>query len=385
MNKQIWTLRGLNLTYYATSAVLMPFLPLYFGQKGYSSSQIGLLMMVGPFVAIFAQPLWGYLSDRYNTLKLIIGGLWILTIMSSIGIFLTDAYIWAFIFMLMLYFFMLSSVPLLDSGTIKAAVQSGKSYGSVRLWGSIGFTGVALSSGYILTALGGVQYISWLYWSVWILPLILLLFMKDDKVSGKQISLKAAGSIFKNRPFLWFLLLVFLLMVPHRMNDGLFVLYLKDLGASDNMAGWGWALAALGEVPIFALLGRYMHRFHEMALLGIVGILYTIRWLLYGWITDPTALMFMQLSHSVTFAVFWIVAMHCAVRLVPEEMRSTGLALFSAVFLGLAGITGGFVGGFIKDNWGGQWMYLLGAGMTAVAAVLFLGTHAYSRKTKKTI
>lgn len=385
MNKQIWTLSGLNFTYYATSAVLMPFLPLYFGLKGYSSSQIGLLMMVGPFIAIFAQPLWGYLCDRYNTLKFIIFGLWMMTVASSIGIFQTDAFVWAFIFMLLLYFFMLSAVPLLDSLTIKGAEQNGRSYGSLRLWGSIGFTAVAIISGFILEALGGVQHIAWVYWSAWTLPLILLLFLKDEKGSGKKISIKAVGSIVKNRPFLWFLLLVFLLMVPHRMNDGLFVLYLKDLGGSDSMAGWGWALAAIGEVPVFALLGRYMHRFHEMALLGIVAILYAIRWLLYSWITDPTSLMFMQLSHSVTFAVFWIVALQYAVRLVPEEMRSTGLALFSAVFLGLAGITGGFVGGYVKDLWGGQWMYLLGACVAALAAMLFLGTHAYERKIQKTI
>ncbi|MDF2962232.1 MAG: transporter [Paenibacillus sp.] len=383
MNKQIWTLRGLNLSYYATSAALMPFLPIYFGHKGYSSSQIGLLMTVGPFVAIFAQPLWGYLGDRYHTLKLIIFSLWVMTIGSSIGIFNSDGYGWAFLFMLLLYFFMLSSAPLLDSITIKASLQAGRSYGSVRLWGSLGFTFVALIAGDVLDTLGGIEYMSVLFWSLWVLPLVLLLFLKDEKGSGQRISLAGVASIAKNKPFLWFLLLIFILMVPHRMNDGLFVLYLKDLGATDSMAGWAWALAAVSEVPAFALLGRYMHRFHELALLGMVAILYTVRWILYAIITDPTILVFLQAMHSVTFAVFWIVAVQYAVRLVPEEMRSTGQALLSAVFLGMAGITGGFVGGYIKDLWGGQSMYSFGAVMTAIAAVLLLGTHALGQKQKK--
>ncbi|WP_282936727.1 MFS transporter [Paenibacillus sp. RC67] len=384
MKKQIWTLRGLNFSYYATTAVLMPFLPIYFGLKGYSSSQIGLLMMFGPFVAIFAQPLWGYLSDRYNTSKLIIGVLWLLTMLSSVGIFYTSGYVWAFVFMLLLYFFMLSSAPLLDSLTIKATLQEGLSYGSVRMWGSMGYTLIAMTAGIVLTALGGVQHIPMLYWSIWVLPFVLLLFLKDDKGSGSRISFSAFTSVLKNRLFLWFLFLVFILMVPHRMNDGLLVLYLKDLGASDSMAGWAWALAALGEVPTFALLGRIMHRFHELALLGIVAVLYTIRWMLYAWITDPTLLIWLQLTHSVTFAVFWIVAVQYAVRLVPESMRSTGQAMLSAVFLGMAGITGGFVGGYIKDEWGGHAMYIFGAVMTAVASVLILGTHAYLLRQKKT-
>lgn len=383
MKKQIWTLRGLNFSYYATTAVLMPFLPIYFELKGYSSAQIGLLMMFGPFVAIFAQPLWGYLSDRYHTLKLIIFLLWTCTILSSTGIFATDGYAWSFLFMLLLYFFMLSSVPLLDSVTIKATLQAGLPYGSVRMWGSLGFTIMAMTAGTVLSAIGGLESIPWLYWSIWILPLILLLFLKDDKGSGQRISIAGLTSVLKNGPFLWFLLLIFLLMIPHRMNDGLLVLYLKDLGAADSMAGWAWALAALSEVPTFALLGRYMHRFHELALLGIVAVLYTIRWILYALITDPTMLIALQLTHSVTFAVFWIVSVQYAVRLVPEEMRSTGQAMLSAVFLGLAGITGGFVGGYIKDMWGGQAMYSFGACMTAIAAVLMLGTHVASRKQKK--
>ncbi|PZE20967.1 MFS transporter [Paenibacillus xerothermodurans] len=383
MKKQIWTLRGLNFSYYATSAALMPFLPIYFGLRGYSSSQIGLLMMFGPFVAIFAQPIWGYLSDRYNTLKLIIFVLWGLTIASSIGIFATDGFGWAFLFMLLLYFFMQSSVPLLDSMTIKSALQAGISYGSVRLWGSIGFTLIALSTGYVLQAFGGIQFISVWYWLIWLLPLVLLIFLKDEKASGPQISLAALTSVVRNKPFLWFLLLVFIMMVPHRMNDALFVLYLKDLGSSDSLAGWAWALAAVSEIPTFALLGRYMHRFHELALLGIVAVLYTVRWLAYAWITDPAILIFMQATHSITFAVFWIVAVHYAVRLVPDEMRSTGQAMLSAVFIGLAGIVGGFAGGYIKDYWGGSSMYVLGAVLTAIAAALLIGTHLYGQKQKK--
>jgi PPP family 3-phenylpropionic acid transporter len=380
MKKQIWTLRGLTLTYYATTASLMPFLPIYFGLKGYSSSQIGLLMMFGPFVAIFAQPLWGYLSDRYNTLKLIIFVLWGLTIASSVGIFATNGYGWAFLFMLLLYFFMMSSVPLLDSITIKSTLEARIPYGSVRLWGSIGFTIIAVSTGYVLDAFGGIQYLSVFYWVLWILPLGLLVFLKDEKGSGQRISLSAVTSITKNGSFLWFLLLIFLLMVPHRMNDVLFVLYLKDMGSSDSMAGWAWAFAAASEIPTFALLGKYMHRFHELALLGIVAVLYTFRWLAYAWITDPAVLIVMQASHCITFAVFWIVAVQYAVRLVPDEMRSTGQALLSAVFLGMAGIVGGCVGGFIKDYWGGQTMYIFGAVMTAIAAVLLFGTHALERK-----
>ncbi|WP_248924884.1 MFS transporter [Paenibacillus hamazuiensis] len=384
MNKQLLLLRGLNLLYYATSAVLTPFLPIYFEGKGYSTSQIGLLMMFGPFIAIFAQPLWGYLSDRYRTLKTIIFALWALSLLSSAGVFLTNGFSSAFLFMLLLYFFLLPAVPLLDSITIKSSLEAGVSYGSVRMFGSIGFTIVAVSSGYILVRMGGVQNIPYLYWGIWLLPLVLVLFLKDEKGGGPRLTFRALGSVLRNGPFLWFLFMVFVLMVPHRMNDGLAALYLKDLGATDTMLGTAWALASLSEIPTFALLGRYMHRFHELAMLGIVGLIYTVRWLLYYSVQDPLVVMLLQASHMVTFAVFWLVAVQYAVRMVPEELRSTGQSILSAVFLGLAGVTGGTLGGMIKDHWGGEHMYSAGAAMALLAAVMFFATHAYQRN-KKTI
>ncbi|MED4602483.1 MFS transporter [Paenibacillus validus] len=381
MNKQLWKLRGLNFSYYATTGVLNPFLPLYLGERGYSSSQIGLLMMIGPFITIFAQPMWGYISDRYQTLKLIIFCLWGMTILSSIGIFGTSGYMSAFIFMLMLYFFMLSSTPLLDTLSIRVAERAHATYGSVRMWGSVGFMLLSLSSGFLLTALGGMHNLSFLYWTIWVLPMLLLLLLRDEKGKGDAVvSLRAFGSMLRNKQFIWFLFLIFLIMVPHRMNDSLFALYLKDLGGSDVMVGWAWALAAGSEIPTFALLGRYLNRFHELALLGIVAVLYTIRWLLYGFIQDPVILMFLQTTQSITFAVFWITSVHYVVRLVPDHLQSTGQSMLSMVFLGLAGIAGGYAGGFVKDVFGGNDMYLFGAVIAGLAAVLTFGTQAYMRK-----
>ncbi|TBL81411.1 MFS transporter [Paenibacillus thalictri] len=384
MNKQLLTLRALNMFYFATNAILTPFLPVYFAEKGYSSSEIGLLMMFGPFVAIFAQPLWGYLSDRYHKLKLIIFVLWSLSVMASVGVFMLDGFTYSFVFMLLLNFFLLPSNPLLDSIVIKTTLQAGVPYGTVRMFGSLGFTLVAMSSGFILAKLGGVHNIPYLYWGLWVMPLLLLLLLRDERSGGTRITLRSFGSVMGNKPFLWFLVMIFILTVPHRMNDVLAGLYLKELGASDSMLGWAWALAALSEVPTFALLGRYLHRFHELALLSIVAVLYTVRWLLYYAISDPFLIMLLQASHCITYAVFWIVSVQYAVRLVPEELRSTGQSLLSAVFLGLAGITGGTIGGLIQDRWGGQYMYAFGAVLTLLAALLLIGTHVYMRKgTKK--
>lgn len=370
LTSRLWKIRWIVAAYYATNAILLPYLSIYFKSEGYSDAQIGLLLMAGPFFAIFAQPLWGYLSDRTRKTKRIIFFLWILTILSSIGLFTAGSYGTTFIFIVMLYIFVIPSTPLLDSIAIKSSLAAGKSYGSVRMWGSAGFACIAITSGFILSRIGGIQHISYIYWSIWVIALLLLMLLKDEGGVSSRLSLVQLKELMKNKEFLWFLVIVFMIMVPHRMNDGLFTLYLQELGGSDKMAGWSWAFATLGEIPAFALFGNYLYRYHETSLLGLVALLYTVRWILYAWIHDPVVLMLLQFSHMVTFGIFWITAVRYAVRLVPDTMRSTGQALLSAVFLGVAGITGGSAGGWIMNRWNGSAAYLCGAGLTFLAALL---------------
>jgi PPP family 3-phenylpropionic acid transporter len=383
-DRQIVTLGGLNFFYYATNSILLPYLPLYLEQDGYSLAEIGLFMMIGPFVAIFAQPFWGFMSDKFNAVKSIVFLLWGLALAASVGLFMTNGFTMTFIFITLLYFFLLPSVPLLDSLMIKSSTKRGISYGSVRMWGSIGFTTIALISGPILAKIGGVSQIPTLYWLLWIFPLLLLFFLKDEQADVtkkvQRISLGMISSILKNKSFLWFLLIVFILMIPHRMNDVQLGLYLSDLGSTASMVSWAWALAAMSEIPTFALISRIMHRYHELSMLGIVAALYTVRWLMYAVIDDPWVLIALQAMHMITFAVFWIVSVQYVVRLLPNEFVSTGQSLLAMVFLGLSGITGGTVGGWLNEQWGGSSMYVFGAALTFLATILLFGTQAYARK-----
>lgn len=380
MKLQIQTLRGLYFTYYTTQAVLLPFLPIYFELKGYNSVQTGFLLMIGSFFAVFAQPFWGYISDRFNTVKRIVILLWALTIVSSVGLFLTEGFTFSLIFVLLLYFFMLPSVPLIDSLTLYTIRDSGMSYGAVRTFGSIGFAVTAMASGVLLAWVGGVGNMHILYWVLWIVPMILIFWLKDHDAPAARVTVQSLKRVLTPE-LLWFLLLVFLLMVPHRMNDALLTLHLRDvMNASDNVISWAWAVATISEALTFALLGRYLLRYHEVALLAVVSFLYTIRWLLYSWVEDPLAVVFLQASHSVTFAVFWLVSVHYVSRVVPDEFRATGQALLSAVFLGIAGMVGGTAGGWVRDSFGGDTMYLWGAVFALLSGILFTLTRWMQRR-----
>ncbi|MCJ8010301.1 MFS transporter [Paenibacillus sp. KQZ6P-2] len=380
-DRQMLILRGMNFWQYAILAVLSPFLPLYFANLGYSSSQIGFLMMIGPFIASMIQPFWGYVSDRMQTVKKFIFWLWILAIISSVILFNSGGnYTLTLCFVLAFYFFYQPTMPLLDSISVQSAARRGKSYGSLRLFGSMGYTIISLSGGLLLAVLGGINKLPYLLWAVWVVPFLLLILLRDEPAEGEGMTLATLKELFTNKSFLWFLFLVFIISVPHRMNDVMLSLYMKELGASDAMVGWAWALAAAVEIPVFALLGKYLHRIHEYVLIGIVGIIYSLRWFMYYVSDDPWVLLALQAGAAITFAVFWITAMHYVARILPPQLGATGFSLLSMVYLGLAGMTGGVVGGKLADLYGGARMYLFATIVSLLGGLLFLATEAISRK-----
>jgi len=58
------TVKLFNFFLYGALSVLISFIPLYFQEVGFTTVAIGMLMAGGPFVSIFANPFWGYWSDR---------------------------------------------------------------------------------------------------------------------------------------------------------------------------------------------------------------------------------------------------------------------------------------------------------------------------------
>ncbi|MFC5447730.1 MFS transporter [Paenibacillus aestuarii] len=381
-DSQLTALRGLQFWLYATN-VLSPFLPVYFQTKGYSSGQIGFMMMLGPLLAVFFQPVWGYLSDRLGTVKKIIFLLWTLSILSSIGLFTANSYELTLAFVTLFYFFWLPSIPLMDSITIKATERRGQSFGSVRLFGSLGFTVVLIIGGILLGQWLGIHSLSLIFWATWIVPLLLLFKLRDEPASGERMSLQSLMPILKNKSFLWFLLLVFIISVPHRMHDVMFSLYLSKAGGSDAMVGWSWALAALAELPAFALLSKYLHRMREFNVIGLVCLLYVLRWLAYAYTTDPWVMFALQAGAAVTFAVFWITVVHCTVSMLPRQLTSTGQSLLAMVFLGFAGISGGSIGGWLEDHYGGSSMYVFAAIVSLVASLAFFGSEFVARRRRE--
>lgn len=62
----------LLFSFYATNAIIIGYLPFYLQYKGLNGTEIGWVLAIGPLASIFSQPFWGFMSDKYKTVKRII-------------------------------------------------------------------------------------------------------------------------------------------------------------------------------------------------------------------------------------------------------------------------------------------------------------------------
>jgi PPP family 3-phenylpropionic acid transporter len=248
------------------------------------------------------------------------------------------------------FMFFLSPVgPVTDSMTFTFAKQQGRSYGSIRLWSSAGFAVSSIGIGMLLEKVGLI-HLDLSYYALIILAIIALLFVQDTKLNTAPINKSSLNKLFKNKEFVIFLAVAALAGIPHRLNDSILGLYLNDLGATKGQIGSAWMFASLSEVPVFAVSVLLFRKYHPIFLITIATILYTLRWVAYGYINDPTIISVLQVSQGVTFALFFVASMEYISLIVPDEVKATSQTTFAAVFGGIGGIIGSLAGGMLLDR-----------------------------------
>jgi PPP family 3-phenylpropionic acid transporter len=139
LNKPILLSKAMFLAVYAAASVLLPFLALYYEQRGFSGVQIGLLAGIAPVMTMVGASVWGGLADATQRHKLV----FILAILGSIVSvvlvpFTGSIFSLGLVIALHSFSFM-SLLPLIDNTALEVLGNRSDRYGQIRLWGTIGW------------------------------------------------------------------------------------------------------------------------------------------------------------------------------------------------------------------------------------------------------
>ncbi|WP_138753272.1 MFS transporter [Paenibacillus sinopodophylli] len=376
--KETSALRLYSFSAYSTAAMVVSFIPLYFLDRGFSEQQIGIIYSTGPFISIFANIILGMASDKFRTIKKLLMLLLFGQLVMISLLFPVENFALVCLVMMGFYFFQTPINPLSDSLLLLSSSYTGTPYALVRIFGSLGFAVTAYTFGLILKEIG----------STWTLPLALCTIaitlalttrIRDYQGSARKIDFSGFFKLLRQRDVLLFFLIILTISIPHRMYEGFLAVTMRHMGASDSLVGLAWLVSALSEIPILFLLGKYGHKFKELPLLMIASIMYAVRLWLLSDIQDPRWVIATQAMHSISFGIYFSTALRYLSRLIPDEYRASGQAVYAVIWTGLAGVISGMFGGFVYEHFGRQVFFQMGACFAIIAAAGFLARYYFSR------
>jgi PPP family 3-phenylpropionic acid transporter len=231
-------------------------------------------------------------------------------------------------------------------------------YGRVRLGGTFGF-GIAATIAGVFVQNYGIRYAFW----AGALLLFLALLISQKLIFGQAhagIAIKQGLRVLlADRRWILFLTLALAGGFALAANNSYFLPYMKELGTAESLMGVILTIGVLSEIPVLFFGNRLLERFTANGLLLLAMIITGVRLTLLAIVRTPEAAVLLQLTNGLTFPAMWIAGVAYADQYAPPGMRTTAQGLFGAMVFGLGMALGGFIGGPILENWGGQAVFLI--------------------------
>jgi len=365
-------LHQIRLYYFVSigaTGFLFPFLSLFFRRQGLSGAEIGLLGAVQASVSLVAAPLAGNMSDRFNRPRLLIQTMLLGT--AVIGLVLGRQDQFAFIALLVGLNALVSAglSPLSDSlANTVAGRYDNVGFGSIRLWGSLGWTLVTAAAGRFIELLG--LYIAFVAHALGMaLSAIIVHFLPNQPrqndsqsaESAETLNIRQGLQVIRHNKRLMNLALG--MGFTWLLSSGLYqfeAIYLDELGASETTIGMTNALHAAVELPAMLWADRMLKRFSPGWLLRTGLLLQAVR--MIGILAIPSIPMIVAMRPlvGVQFSLYSVGIIGYMNDYTDKAYRVTALALITVTLRNLAVMIGNPLSGLVYDATGAYWLYTLG-------------------------
>lgn len=363
--------------YYYILGIFIPYFNLYCHEIGFSGMEIGAISSLKTFSVIIFPLFWGWLADKFAARKKIFifvnfvsCGIW--------GLFLLTQNF--YVMMAIMFFYALFHSPIvsfLEAFTVDFLGEDKKSYGKIRLWGSIGFIISVFITGYFLDKMGVLVVVYAIFAGAFVHSFIAFK-TPEEKIQERKKGGFDIGYFLKPEILLFFTA-SFLMLASHSPYYTFFSVYLSDNGIGNTFIGIAWGVAVFAEIImmynsdfIFKRLKPYHVLIFSMTAAGL-------RWVVLYFTSNEAIVLASQLLHCFSYATFHMASILYIDELTPEGSKTTGQAINNALTYGFGLMAGNLVSGYFYDSHGGQILFA-GAGIACFAGTIIM---AVSGKLKK--
>ncbi|KYJ85691.1 MFS transporter [Sulfurovum riftiae] len=341
--------------YFALVGVYVIFMPKVLVELGYSTVEVGIVYAAAPFMRFLLPFVFRHyleLGPKVYLFSLFFSFIATLIFMGTVRTF--ELYLVA-----NLLFGAAVGISLPYVETIALASLTKTSYGKVRLWGSLGFMGIALWLGKVLEVpFEALYYLS----AMTFLTLIFgALLIRYDTTSHPAAQDDDSFSLSKYWAF-W--VSVFLMQVGFGGFYNFFTIYETSHGISLEMTSWMWSFGVICEIVMLYFQGPLLQR-NLLNILQFAILVTSLRWLILYLFPGSVVMTFASQSlHAVSFALYHTAAITYVFSLYAQKK------LAQQFFLGIAFGLGGSVGAVLSGQIYGEKMFLIEACITFMAFVV---------------
>ena len=367
------------LLLFAGLGLMLPVLSLQFKAGGYNGVQISLLNMLSTLAVILTAPQYGLIFDRSKDKRLI---LLISLAIATVTLFLIP-YLRAFGAMLVIYTInrVIISSSITASENLSYQVSADKNgeekagFGSLRMWGSLGFALTALLGGMIFQNFGLLRN-SRIFLGLMAATFVVLLLMPESifrerrSTESGETTLSTRGVIKLIAKDQYLLLTVVALALTDPLFDGVRSfepIFMEELGLPVSVIGLAATLSALLEVPMMLGADRLIERIGVQNLvIAILSFDLTRRLLVWifpsGWVVFA-----LNIMTAISFTLRLITTVHLINLRIPKQYTTTALTFVFNTLNGIMYILSNAISGVIYDAFGARQIYLVSATLCVIA------------------
>jgi len=364
----LWTS---GFCYFAALGFVSPLLPLLLEGSGLTLMQIGIIYMIGSIFTVLLQTPWGALADKIGKRKIIILA-YIAAAIVSVFYPYASSFIHFLLLGLLWHTFLAAAVTVTVALAVDIAgpMTVGKRFGRYRISGSLGWIMSTAMSGLISESLG-IKTTFYLGATLYLLSAIFIwASVTEPTPRGRGVSTRMNWTVLiRDKNFLILLVTIFLVSISSTSYYFFLSLYTNELGGSDTIIGWAFAIAAVPEVPLMVYLGALSDKIGRKPLLVAALFSHPLRLFLYTIVSNPCLILPIQLLHGLTFGVLYVAAV-AFISDITSETRGTALGLYNTA-QSAGSAVGSALGGVIADNYTLTNMYRFMTAFSFIPALLF--------------
>ena len=344
---------------------------------------VGFVLFIQSLVGIAAAPVAGYLADRFkieNRILAVCAAFVAVSAMLLLGLSssaftasgLGKRLALAMAAIVLNGLFLRPIVPLIDTETLEylhGATGASTGYGSIRLYGSVGWFVFTLMVGLVLQATGRLNLSLVFYAGVFILLALMVSGGFRAKIQPVRIPWE---HLKKDRMYQLFLVFVFIVVFATSGSFAFTGYMMQEAKASYFVIGFAFAVGALPEIPVFRASSGLLRRFGNRVLIpvGVLIIAAKLAWFItLPRMCNPWLFAFAQCIHGIGWAFFFSGLINLLDRQTHPDIRAMYQSLMSMVMT-LAAAASGLAAGIVFELFGSSTLMALDT-LILVAALIF--------------